>query len=167
MIVKVKKLCDNAIIPTYAHSTDAGMDLYATSKSFDRNGNYVYGTGIAVEIPEGYVGLIFPRSSISKTDLFLTDAVGVIDSGYRGEITAKFKSSIRCIKGLKGVLIRVFSMDIFNEISVGNIAGTNPYDVGERIAQLIIIPYPKVEFKEVEELSKTDREDGGYGSTGR
>ena len=87
MKVKIKKLCDSAVIPQYAHPTDADMDLVAVSKSFDDNGNTVYGTGISVEIPEGYVGLIFPRSSISKKDLLLTNSVGVIDSGYRGELS--------------------------------------------------------------------------------
>ena len=166
MIVKVKKLCDNAVIPTYAHSTDAGMDLYATSVFFDKNGNYVYGTGIAVEIPEGYVGLIFPRSSISKTDIFLTNAVGVIDSGYRGEITCKFKSSIRMIKGIKNIIYSLFPRCKFvRNVSIDNLGKV--YSVGERIAQLIIIPYPKIEFQEVEELSETDRGKGGYGSTGK
>ena len=165
MIVKVKKLCSSAVIPTYAHSTDAGMDLYATSETFE-NGNYVYGTGIAVEIPEGYVGLIFPRSSISRTDLFLTNAVGVIDSGYRGEITCKFKSSIRFLRGVRAVIAMLFNKYIRKCPTIGNITGEK-YNVGDRIAQLIIMPYPKIEFQEVEELSETDRGEGGYGSTGK
>lgn len=80
MEVKIKKLNENAIIPTYAKEGDAGMDLTATSKSFDEYGNVVYGTGLAFEIPKGYVGLLFPRSSNAKTDLFLTNSVGVLDS---------------------------------------------------------------------------------------
>ena len=80
MKVKIKKLCENAVIPSYAKPGDAGMDLVATSRMFDKYGNVEYGTGLAMEIPEGYVGLIFPRSSISKKDLALTNAVGVIDS---------------------------------------------------------------------------------------
>ena len=87
--VKIKRLSDNAVIPTYAHATDAGMDLVATSKTIDEYGNVVYGTGIALEIPNGYVGLVFPRSSNSKKHLLLTNSVGVIDSGYRGEVTFK------------------------------------------------------------------------------
>ena len=138
MKVKVMKLDAGAIIPKYAKPGDAGMDLYATSESFDEHGNYVYGTGLAMEIPEGHVGLIFPRSSISKTQL-LRNAVGVIDSGYRGEIIFKFSI---------------------------NTHNSPVYEVGERIGQMIIMPYPEVEFEEAFELSKTERGKGGYGSTG-
>lgn len=143
MIVKIKKLVENAVIPKYSKPGDAGLDLTATSVSFEKN--YVsYKTGLAVEIPEGFVGLLFPRSSNSKMDLILTNSVGVIDSGYRGEIELRYKL-------------------------VGN--GTTPsvvgvYNIGDRVGQLIIIPYPKIEFQEVEELSATERNTGGYGSTG-
>lgn len=135
--IKIKKLHKDAVIPTKAHATDAGCDLYATSCHYD-NGLIIYGTGIAVEIPEGYVGLVFPRSSIANTHLTLSNSVGVIDSGYRGEVMAKFR---------KG--------------------GTRGYNVGDRIAQLIILPYPEVVFEEAEELSESDRGTGGYGSSGK
>ena len=138
--VKIKRLSENAKLPTKAHTTDAGYDLYAASTSVDKNYNIVYGTGIAVEIPDGYVGLVFPRSSIANKAIMLTNSVGVIDSGYRGEVMAKFK--------------RV--TDEFDS-----------YQVGDRIAQLIIMPYPHVEFEEVRELSNSDRGEGGYGSSGR
>lgn len=137
MQVKIKRLNDKAILPTKAHATDAGYDLYASSCHYE-DGMLHYGTGVAVEIPEGYVGLVFPRSSIANTHLTLSNSVGVIDSVYRGEIKAKFR---------KG--------------------GSNVYRVGERIAQLIIIPYPEVTFEEVDELSDSDRGEGGYGSSGR
>ena len=143
MIVKIKKLVENAVIPTYAHNTDAGMDLTAVSRNIDAQGNIVYGTGIAVEIPQGYVGLVFPRSSIAKTDLSLSNAVGVIDSGYRGEITFKFR---------------------YHHPLDGNVSW---YRVGERIGQLIIMPYPKIEFEEVDKLSETERGLGGFGSTNK
>lgn len=135
--IKIKKVRQEAIIPTKAHTTDAGYDLYASSCHYE-NGLVSYGTGVAVEIPEGYVGLVFPRSSIADTHLTLSNSVGVIDSGYRGEIKAKFR---------KG--------------------GTRGYGVGDRIAQLIILPYPEVVFEEVEELADSDRGTGGYGSSGR
>jgi dUTP pyrophosphatase len=135
--IKIKKLHKDAVIPTKAHATDAGCDLYATSCHYD-NGLIIYGTGIAVEIPEGYVGLVFPRSSIANTHLTLSNSVGVIDSGYRGEVMAKFR---------KG--------------------GTRGYNVGDRIAQLIILPYPEVVFEEADELSESDRGTGGYGSSGK
>ena len=139
MKVKVMKLDAGAIIPKYAKPGDAGMDLYAVTQKFDNHGNYVYGTGLAMEIPEGYVGLIFPRSSISKTAHSLRNAVGVIDSGYRGEIMMKF--------------------DI-------NTHNSPVYDVGDRIAQIIIMPYPQIEFEEVFELADSERGSGGFGSTG-
>jgi dUTP pyrophosphatase len=139
MIVKIKKLVENAVIPSYAKDGDAGMDLTATSKWFEGS-NVCYGTGLAMEIPKGFVGLVFPRSSIAKQELLLSNAVGVIDSGYRGEIMAKFKT----VNG-----------------------GAYMYEVGDRICQIIIMPYPKIEFEEVEELAKTERGDGGYGSSGK
>ena len=91
MQVKVKKLSENAVVPMYGKPGDAGQDLVCVSRHFDADGNAVYGTGLAFEIPEGYVGLIFPRSSNAKKDLMLTNSVGVVDSGYRGEVMFKFK----------------------------------------------------------------------------
>lgn len=95
MMVRIKKLSGRAVMPAKAHTTDAGFDLTATRKWCDEYGNLCYGTDLAFEIPEGYVGYIFPRSSNSKKDLTLSNSVGVIDSGYRGEVTFKFKVSWR------------------------------------------------------------------------
>jgi len=144
--VKVKKLNENAVIPKYAKDGDAGMDLVATSIISNTTFDVTYGTGIAMEIPKGYVGLVFPRSSIRKTDLSLTNCVGVIDSGYRGEIQATFKK----VFGKND--IRIDEMD---------------YKVGDRIAQIMIIPYPSVTFIESDELSDSERGEGGFGSTGK
>ena len=137
MKVRFKKLVDKAVTPSYAKPGDAGMDLTAVwrNQTFDI---VTYGTGLSIEIPDGYVGLLFPRSSIYKTKMSLTNAVGVIDSGYRGEIMMKFKMTDNRIM----------------------------YKVGDRVGQLVIMPYPKVEFEEVDELSETSRGSGGYGSTG-
>lgn len=140
MKVRIKKLHENAVIPSYAKPGDAGLDLTATSKSYDRHHNVVYGTGLAFEIPEGYVGLLFPRSSNFRYNVLLTNSVGVLDSGYRGEVMFKY----RCASG----------------------SGTD-YKIGDRIGQLIILPYPQVEFELADELSETERGAGGYGSTGR
>jgi dUTP pyrophosphatase len=139
MKVKIKKLHPGASIPKYSKQGDAGMDLVVTTIK-DEPFQVTYGFGISVEIPEGYVGLIFSRSSIKRTDLVLSNSVGIIDSGYRGEIMAVFKK----------------------------LAGTvsNKYYTGERAAQLIIMPYPKIEFEEVETLSETERAANGFGSTG-
>jgi dUTP pyrophosphatase len=140
MIVKIKKLDSKAVTPTYSKVGDAAMDLTAISLSKvdkDEFGYLEYGTGLAIEIPKGYVGLLFPRSSISNSGLILTNSVGVIDSGYRGEIKFRFK----------------------------HIPDTSFYKVGDRIGQLIIMPYPQIEFEEVQELSSTERGEGGFGST--
>ncbi len=110
MKVKIKKLHKNAIIPQYAKSGDAGMDLVATSKSYDKHGNVVYGTGLAFEIPKGFVGLLFPRSSNAKKDLLLSNSVGVLDSGYRGEVMFKFKKQINNEKSVLNTIIAVQNM---------------------------------------------------------
>lgn len=143
MKVKIKKLVKHAQIPEYANSTDAGLDLIAVDQGYkNHDHDYVeYGTGLAVEIPEGYVGLIFPRSSISKTPHMLANSVGVIDSGYRGEIKVRFRN---------------LSEKEYLE-----------YSFGDKIAQLIIIPFPRITFQEVEQLSESDRGTGGFGSTGK
>lgn len=142
MQVRVKRLHPDAVIPAYSKQGDAGLDLTAVTATKDNYGNVVYGTGLAIEIPEGYVGLIYPRSSNSKTDLYLTNHVGVIDSGYRGEIMFKYRS----VNGL------------FN---------AKVYQLGDRVGQLIITPYPQIELVEADELSDSERGNGGFGSTGK
>jgi dUTP pyrophosphatase len=143
MKVKFKKLHKDAVSPKFAHKTDAGADLTATSADFSRDRQVVYGTGLAVEIPEGMVGLLFPRSSVRNTDLVMSNCVGVIDSGYLGEIMVTFNFN-------------------FNSRTPGNLI----YQVGDRIAQLVIMPVPLVQYTEVEELSETSRGTDGHGSTG-
>lgn len=140
--VKIKKLNENAVIPSYAKHGDAGMDLTATSKYYDEHDNACYGTGLAFEIPRGYVGLLFPRSSNTQKDLVLGNSVGVIDSGYRGEVVFKFKAALK-------------RSDRKQEL----------HEVGDRIGQIIIMPYPQINFVEVGELSNSDRGTGGFGST--
>ena len=145
LVVKFKKLNDEAVIPSYAKEGDAGLDLTAVSFEYDETLDaYVYHTGLTMEIPKGYVGLVYPRSSNRKTDAYLTNHVGVIDSGYRGEVLATFKN-------------RDNSRNAINP----------PYVSGERICQLIVIPYPTINPVEAEELSETERGTGGYGSTGK
>ena len=139
MNIRFKKLNENAVTPTRAHATDAGLDLTATSFHYE-NGCVVYHTGIAVEIPAGYVGLLFPRSSVARTGLFLTNCVGVIDAGYRGDVMMKFRPM----------------RDM-----------TEPYDIGDRIGQLVIVQIPAVELVESDELSDSERGAGGYGSSGK
>ena len=144
MEVKFKKLSDKAVTPTYAYDGDAGLDLTATNIHSEVNecGQFVlvYHTDLSIEIPKGYVGLVFPRSSIAKKSLVLTNCVGVIDSNYRGEILAKFKNT--------------------TGDSVPAV-----YPIGAKIAQLIIMPYPTINLVESNELSDTDRGTGGFGSS--
>jgi dUTP pyrophosphatase len=141
VLVKVKKLDPNAVIPSYSKVGDAGMDLTITKEIENTSFSVSYGFGIAMEIPKGYVGLVFPRSSVRNQDLILSNCVGVIDSGYRGELQATFKKT----QGLDSV----------------------KYKVGERGAQIIILPYPTIYMTEVPELSDTERGSGGFGSTGK
>jgi dUTP pyrophosphatase len=138
MKVNIKRLHENATIPFYAKESDAGMDLVITDIKGETEWDISYGFGISMEIPEGFMGLVFPRSSIRKTDLILSNSVGVIDSGYRGEIQVTFKKT-----------------------------GGAVYKIGDRGAQIIIMPHPSIEFQEVEELTNTERGEGGFGSTGK
>lgn len=140
MIVKFKLLNESAKLPTYAKDGDAGLDIYATDYGhhYDVFGYIEYCTGVAVEIPQGYVGLIFPRSSISNYALTLTNCVGVVDSGYRGEIKFRFKKT----------------------------AGSAMYRAGDRIGQMVIMPYPQITPVQSETLSISARGECGFGHTG-
>tara|TARA_R110000824_G_scaffold70902_3_gene181760 strand:+ start:3389 stop:3832 length:444 start_codon:yes stop_codon:yes gene_type:complete len=146
MKIKIRRLHPDAVVPSYATYGDAGMDLRAVSVENDMHGNIVCRTGIAMEIPDGYVGLLFPRSSVSKTALTLRNSVGVVDSGYRGEILLKF-----------GKTMPERSPFLLQDI---------PYEKGNKVGQIIILPRPEVEFVEAVELSITERGSGGFGSTG-
>lgn len=145
MKVNIKKLDPKAKIPKYSKEGDAGLDLTAVSVSLDKKGNIVYNTGLAFEIPKGYVGLVFPRSSVSNYSLNLANSVGVIDSGYRGSVSVKFKPSLTTPH---------------SQLTL------TKYKEGDRVCQLIILPYPQITFEEVEELSESNRGENGYGSTG-
>lgn len=140
MIVKFKKMSPLAVTPTYSKNGDAGMDLTVTSILSETDIDVTYGFGIGMEIPMGFVGLVFPRSSVRKYDLSLTNSVGVIDSGYRGEIQATFKK---------------------------NHSGERKYNIGDRAAQIMILAYPKIDFIETDVLNETERGGGGFGSTGK
>ena len=141
MEVKIKRIHEDAIIPTFGSEYAAGADLYSIYNTMIYSGNTeVIHTGISIEIPEGYVGLIFARSGwAGKRGLAPANKVGVVDSDYRGEILVYLHNH-----------------------------GYSKQEVvkGDRIAQLMIVPYPKIEFVEVDELSDTNRGDGGFGSTG-
>jgi len=143
MKIKFKKLNENAVTPTYGTEFSAGADLYNLPDSaltIAPHATVLVHTGIAVEIPEGYCGLIFARSGLAtKRGLAPANKVGVIDADYRGEIMVSLHNHTE------------------KEASV---------DAGERVAQLCIVPFLKAEFEEADELSETVRGVGGFGSTG-
>lgn len=138
MQIKFKRTHPDAKTPYHGTKSAAGYDLYAVSVEELPHNVIKYHTGIAVEIPEGYVGLIFPRSSIIKQGLSMSNAVGVIDSDFRNEMSAVFYKN----------------------------SDSEVYKPGDRVCQLVIMPIPAIEFIEVDELSETERGANGFGSTG-
>ena len=174
--IKIKYVTDiDKFEPTYAHDGDMCMDLTAISLDYDKEKDvYIYHTGIKVELPKGYGMLLFPRSSNRRTEAYMTNHVGIIDSGYRGEILVCFKNRtssklaylyrkiIHKINMIFGILNRRNDL-ITEEINTVDA----PYNVGERIAQFCVIPYPKIILEKVDELSDSERGENGHGSTGR
>ena len=138
--VRFKKLNPKAVKPTYSKEWDAGLDITTISQTSNTTEQVIYSTGIAIEIPRGYVGLLFPRSSVRNYQLTLSNCVGVIDCTFRGEIEITFNKN----NGL----------DSFK------------YKPGNRIAQLVILPLPKINLIESDELSETERGDQGHGHSG-
>ena len=192
--IKFKKLDERAVIPSYAHDGDVGMDLTAISVEYDTNNDmYIYHTGLAFESDYHYGIFLFPRSSNRKTEAYLCNHVGIADSAiYRGEIMLCFKN--RTSLETRAEMER--SRRFFNDISYRTFTVTNgnnieftwadsaknaqsaldwvydnpmafaPYKEGDRVAQMVVLPYPDVKLIEVENLSETDRGSGGFGSTG-
>jgi len=141
MEVKIK-IGEGGKMPSKGTKHSAGWDL-TTTGVINSNSRFIeYATENYFQIPTGYVGLVFPRSSVSKTDLILGNCVGVIDSDFRGQVTFKFK---------------------YTKFSPHSVI----YKKGNRIGQIIIMPIPDIKFKQVDELTETERGTGGYGSTGK
>ena len=142
--IAVKKLDENATLPTYGSEFAAGADLYALTDeeiSFKPGETKLVHTGIALEIPEGYAGLIYARSGLaSKRGLAPANKVGVVDADYRGEVMVALHNHSSAVQRISA---------------------------GERIAQLVVAPFLKAEFEESESLSDTVRGEGGFGSTGK
>lgn len=154
--VRIKKLSDKAVIPTYAHDGDAGMDLTAVSYEYNKEYDYwEYKTDLAMELPKGYFAFILLRSSNSKKDVYLCNGIGLCDSIYTGNYTLRFKYRDKTNKFINAIK-KLFGKE-----------QKPPYEIGNRIGQIIILPYPHINFQIVDELTKTERGDGGYGSTGK
>jgi dUTP pyrophosphatase len=200
--LKLKKLDDRAVIPTYAHvdddgknEGDIGMDMIAISAEWDEKMDcYIYHTGLAMETAKGFGTFLFPRSSNRKTDCYLTNSVGLADTTlYRGELLWCFKSRTSTYQRAETIGMKVFMDSIFKSLKnpfnlfkikkVLNKAMKNyeeakervfemtknlefaPYEVGKKIGQMVVIPYPDVNIQLVSELSETSRGTGGFGST--
>lgn len=154
MVLNIK-LDEGATMPSYSKVGDSGLDLVATSVEYqDWDGIMVCKTGVYVEIPEGYTGLLFPRSSVSNKYYSLANSVGVIDSNYRGEIIFKFRTALHAVTTFR-------KLD-YNHVHVPH----KGYAVGDRVGQLVIIKTPVITLNQVTELSDTNRGDGGFGSSG-
>lgn len=189
LYIKLKKLNDNAVIPSYAHDGDVGMDLTAISVEYDEeNDAFIYHTGLAFESNFNIGQFIFPRSSNKKTDAYLANSVGVVDSAiYRGEVLVVFKNRTSCQAHamIEAANIATESLKLdpsgftFNDFiafynwqqesyieacSRGDLA---PYAVGDRVAQMIFFNCPTVNIEVVDELSVTERGANGFGSTGK
>jgi dUTP pyrophosphatase len=139
---KLMVCAEDGFLPQYAHEGDAGLDLRSTAQVFmPASGRATVGTGVRVSIPDGFVGLVFPRSGLAcKQGIRLANCVGVIDSGYRGEIL----------------------VTLVNDSEVtGRLVCR-----GDRIAQLVVMPYARCEVVQADSLDDTERGEDGYGSTG-
>lgn len=145
MKLRIKKLNENAVVPTYGSPYSAGADLYAVLDKdkieIPPHETVLVHTGLSFEIPEGYVGLVYARSGLAtKRGLAPANKVGVIDADYRGEVMVSLHNHSNTLQEI---------------------------DNGERVAQIVIAPFLKVEFEESDELSDTVRGTGGFGSTGK
>jgi len=160
MNMKIKLLTPTAKMPIKAHDDDAAFDCFADSVKLDYEGNLSYGLGFALEIPKGYVGYLYPRSSVCKKTLVMSNGVGIIDAGYRGEVSAKFKPS--CV--FKKQRVSFYNTEHLVADTPGKIS---IYEVGDRVAQLIVRPISSVVLEKSDVLSYSERGDGGYGSSGR
>lgn len=155
-------------VPKYATEGDSGMDLYATGIEFNAQHDYIeFSTNLCVAIPMGYEGQLRMRSSVSKLPITLCNALGTIDSGYRGEIKARFR-------GVPGLLEEMSNAQSFTEqcyedainAQKGGVKSNFCYVVGDAVAQLVISPVAQTEPYFVPALSTTERGEGGFGSSG-
>lgn len=141
MKVKINRIHSEAVIPKYIFDGDVGLDL--TAVEVEKSGNwifplYTYRTGLAIELPKTHFAMLTPRSSLSKKLMWMANHVGIIDTGFHGELVFKFRSFL----------------------------GLNTYKIGDRIGQILLFRRNKMEFVEIEKLSASERGSNGFGSTG-
>lgn len=183
--IKFKKLDERAVIPSYAHDGDVGMDLTAIDVEYDvEKDMYIYHTGLSFESDKHYGQFLFPRSSNRKTDAYLCNSVGIADSAiYRGEILICFKNrdSIETVSKIESMNHFILSLcnGKSNEDALSNAQLVYndmlerakklefaPYKVGDKIAQMVFLPYPNIRLLMRQELTETERGENGFGSTG-
>lgn len=178
--IKFKKLDELAVVPSYAHHGDVGMDMTAIDVEYNlTNDMYIYHTGLAFESDFNIAQFLFVRSSNCKTDSYLCNHVGIADSAiYRGEIQFRFKNRDSLQTMIRNEQVKYiiehgsWDKKIMDDIREQVIKDTcdlkyAPYDIGARIGQMVFAEYPTVNLVEVKELSETERGDGGFGSTNK
>lgn len=182
--VKFKKLAENATLPTYAHDGDIGMDIIATSVTYNEEHDYFeYGTGLAAESDRGNAMLLLPRSSVSDTSGYLCNTPGLVDPfTYRGEIKFRYKNRESLESIIFSYAVRNWHRlnwferlrTTFDEVMIetdevirANIMYFAPYNIGDKIGQMVMVKTPVVKVTEVDELSETTRGTGGFGSSGK
>ena len=165
MNVDIMLLHPDAKIPTKAHATDNGYDIYATSVEYDEEIDcYIYHTGISVKVPIGYSLDVIPKSRHRKTNSYMPNTPGDVDPGYTGEILVNYKPRLpRIIRNIILKIVNTIHLDsILSDISV---ECQPPYGAGEAVAQCYLTPHPDIVFNQVDDLPETERGNGGHGST--
>ena len=166
--IKCKQLDEKAVIPFYAKEGDACMDITAIDLEYDlKNDRYIYHTGLAFEVPEGYYMDLRPRSSNTKCDFYIPNAPGTLDSGYRGELLVVFKRRDRIALEDFAMLFKGCDPNQVMTAYVNSMLSIAPYVPGDRVCQMQVLPRPNVNIEVVEELSESERGEGGFGSTGK
>lgn len=166
--LKFKKLDERAVIPTYAHKGDIGLDVTAIDVEYDEDNDlYIYHTGLACEMEEGYALLCLPHSSNTKTNAYLPNSPGLVDPAtYRGEIQWRYK--LRDVTTLPTSFFHILDDITQNsEEKLQWIMNNAPYKVGDRIGQFVVVQVPQLDIEEVDELSETERGTGAWGSSGK
>lgn len=177
LVVRIKKADESIPTPVQAKYGDAGFDLTAYKVEYDSEKDaWVYDTGIHFEIPYGYWGAVCPRSSIVKTNYFLANSPGVADAGYRGTIKLIYKSRnsasiLKLVRTLAYSILTACKLDLKTNAKIKRyleaLSNKKPFELNERIGQIIIVPLPNVQLVVCDKLSESERGEGSYGHTGK